>query len=140
CDGGRGRAGLEQGGGAVDCSVAPRVYLGPSQPEWEGSTTMTLTLFERISLYGMVDFKLGHYKDASESNARCVTRQICYENLFPRDFPIFTAEVRDPAVFPSNLRILDASFAKLREISASVTLPERLVSRVGASRGSLRIA
>jgi TonB-linked SusC/RagA family outer membrane protein len=140
CDGGTGRQGLEQGGAAVPCAQAPRVYLGPSQPRWEGSVASTLTLWDRISLYGLVDFKLGQYKDATESNGRCVTRRICYENFFPEQFPIFNAEVVDPNIFPTNLRIRDASFAKLREVSASVQLPESWAGRVGASRASVRIA
>lgn len=140
CDGGTGKQGLEQGGAPVPCAEAPRVYLGPSQPTWEGAFSSTLTLWDRISVYGLVDFKLGQYKDASESNGRCVTRRICRENFFPEENPIFTAEVIDPNIFPTNLRIRDASFAKLREVSASVQLPESWAGRVGASRASLRVA
>lgn len=140
CDGGTGKQGLEMGGAAVPCAQAPRVFIGVSQPKWEGAFSSTLTLFNTVSLYGLIDFKLGHVKDASELNARCRTRRVCYENYFPEEYPIINAEAKNAAYFATNLRLRDATFAKLREVSASITLPESWVARVGASRGSLRIS
>lgn len=64
CDGGRGRHGVEQGGPAVPCSGAPEVYIGRADPHTSGALHTTLTLFQRFTLYGMVDFKVGHFKDS----------------------------------------------------------------------------
>jgi hypothetical protein len=38
------------------------------------------------------------------------------------------------------MALYDASFAKLREVSASYTLPRSLISRVGASSGAVTVA
>ena len=35
---------------------------------------------------------------------------------------------------------MDASFAKLREVSVSYTLPERVVTNIGASRATLTVS
>jgi TonB-linked SusC/RagA family outer membrane protein len=140
CDGGTGPDGLRQGGAPVACAGAPRLYLGRVQPNREGAFMATITLYQRLNLYGMVDFKTGNIKDNTEANGRCVTRRICRENLFPEENPIFTAEVQEPSIFPTHLRMIDASFAKLRELSASYTLPEAWAARLGASRASVRVA
>jgi TonB-linked SusC/RagA family outer membrane protein len=127
-------------GGAMSCRDAPRIYLGRSQPNVEGSFTPTLTLFDRLTLHAMLDFKLGYKKDDTERQARCSTRQICMENLDPARYPIIAAEVQDPTVFNTNLRLHDASFGKFRELAASYTLPSDWAARAGASRASVRLS
>lgn len=126
--------------GGVACANAPVLYQGRSQPNWEGSFTPTLTLFDRLTLYAMLDFKLGYKKDDTERQARCSTRQICWENLFPEEYPLIIAEVQQPTVFNTNLRLLDASFTKLREVSALYNLPSDWAAMVGGSRASLRLS
>jgi TonB-linked SusC/RagA family outer membrane protein len=140
CDGGTGPDGRRQGGAGVPCSTAPRVYIGRSQPNREGSIGSTLTFLQRFTVYGLIDFKYGQLKENNEALNRCKTRGICKENLFPHENPIFTAEVQDPNIFPTSLRLKDAGFAKLREVSASVTLPDEWVARAGVSRATLRLA
>lgn len=127
-------------GGAMSCQGAPRVYQGRSQPNLEGAFSPTLTLFNRLTLFAMFDFKLGHKKDDTERQARCSTRQVCIENLFPEQYPLIAAEVQDPTIFNSNLRLHDASFVKFRELSASYELPSAWAARAGASRGSIRLS
>lgn len=126
--------------GTIACSQAPRLYQGRSQPNMEGSFTPTLTLFERLTLYAMVDFKLGYKKDDTERQARCSTRQVCWENLFPQDYPLIAAEVQQPTIFNTNLRLHDASFAKLREVSILYNLPSDWAALMGASRASVRMS
>lgn len=127
-------------GGRIGCDDAPRIFLGRSQPDFEGSFTPTLTLFDRLTLFAMFDFKLGYKKDDTERQGRCNTRLVCIENLFPEQFPIITAEIQNPNYFNTNLRLHDASFAKFREVSASYTLPTRWASSLGASRATVRVA
>lgn len=127
-------------GGAISCRDAPRVYQGRSQPNIEGSFSPTLTLFNRLTLFAMLDFKLGYKKDDTERQARCSTREICRENLFPEQYPIIAAEVQDPTIFNSNLRLHDASFAKFRELAASYSLPAAWAARAGASRAVVRLS
>jgi outer membrane receptor protein involved in Fe transport len=127
-------------GGSMSCRNAPRVYLGRSQPNVEGSFSPTLTLFERLTLFAMFDFKLGYKKDDTERQGRCATREVCVENLFPDQYPIIAAEIQDPTIFNSNLRLHDASFGKFRELSASYSLPANWAARAGASRASVRLS
>jgi TonB-linked SusC/RagA family outer membrane protein len=127
-------------GGAMACANAPRVFQGRSQPNIEGAFSPTLTLFDRVTLFAMMDFKLGYKKDDTERQARCSTREVCRENLFPGEYPLIIAEIQNPTIFNSNLRLHDASFAKFRELSASYSLPSQWAARVGASRGSVRLS
>ncbi|HSW31015.1 MAG TPA: SusC/RagA family TonB-linked outer membrane protein [Longimicrobiales bacterium] len=140
CDGGTGADGLRGGGAPVPCATAPKIYIGRSQPNREGSLSGTLTFLQRFSLYALVDFKTGHLKDNTEAQNRCKTRLICKENLFPQDYPVFTAEMQDATLFATSIRLKDAGFAKLREVSGSVQIPDSWVERIGASRGSVRVA
>lgn len=126
--------------GTIACSQAPRLYQGRSQPNMEGSFTPTLTLFDRLTFYAMVDFKVGYKKDDTERQARCSTRQVCRENLFPEEYPLITAEIQQPTIFNTNLRLHDASFAKLREISVLYNLPPEWAALVGGSRASVRMS
>jgi TonB-linked SusC/RagA family outer membrane protein len=135
CDGGP-----EANHAPVPCADAPRVFLGRSQPNIEGAFNPTLTLFNRLTLYALFDFKLGHMKDDTERQARCSTRQICRENVFPAQYPLIIGEIQNVWLFNTNLRMHDASFAKFREVAASYTLPARWANSFGASRASVRLA
>jgi len=140
CDGGTGPQGIDPGGPAVPCAEAPRIFLGVSQPRLEGGFNPVLTLFERFTLSAMADFKLGHVKDDTNRMARCVTRQICPENVWPEQYdPVITAEIQNPALFPSNVRINDASFARLREVAVNFALPDRWSQAIGVSRAALNV-
>ena len=140
CDGGAGPDGRRQGGAGVPCAEAPRVYLGRPQPNTEGSISSTLTFLQRFTIYGLIDFKTGHIKDSTEHLNRCRTRRICRLNLFPQEDPIFTAEVQNISIYSTRIRMYPGSFAKLREVSASVALPDEWAARIGASRATLRVA
>jgi hypothetical protein len=135
CDGG-----ADSGHMPVPCATAPRLFLGRSQPNVEGALGSTITLVDRLVLSGMVDFKLGHTKDNVDHSNRCKVRLTCYENLDPHASPIVTAEIQDPGMFATSLRLHDASFAKLREISLGYTLPNRWSGVFGATRSVIRIS
>jgi TonB-dependent SusC/RagA subfamily outer membrane receptor len=134
CDGGP-----ENDHQPVPCSEAPRVFLGVSQPKLEGGFMPTLTV-GGFSVTATVDFKLGHKKDDTNRMARCVTRQICPENVWPEEYdPVITAEIQDPSLFPSNIRINDASFTRLREVAVNYALPDRWAEAIGGTRASVNV-
>lgn len=134
CDGGP-----ENNNQPVSCDEAPRVFLGVSQPKLEGAFMPTFG-FRQFSLTATMDFKLGHRKDDTNRMARCVTRRICPENAWPEDYdPIIQAEIQDPNLFPSNIRINDASFTRLREIAVNYILPDAWAGAMGASRASVNV-
>lgn len=144
CDGGRPKAAggppILTGGPDVPCAQAPRLFLGRSSPKYEGSLTSNFTLFDRLRLVAMFDFKTGHKYWDNNLRARCQIFLVCLENIHPERYdPAVVAEMQSSARFVSFV-INDASFAKLREVSANYTLPDRWAQRFGANRATLSVA
>jgi len=135
CDGGTGKAGLMQGGADVDCSVAPRVYWGHSQPTWQAGFNTTVTLYQNLRLYARVDGNGGHLQ--SDTEIRALHNQGSTLGVIERNDP-FLQEYR--AIEADAPGTYQAGFLRLRELSATYTLPPRYVSRVGASGASLSVA
>jgi TonB-linked SusC/RagA family outer membrane protein len=134
CEGGERVPGtnFSRGGGPpVPCANAPGVYWGQPLPEWEGGINATLTLFENLRLYGLVDFIKGRTWIDNDV--------IAVHNFFlnsrqalERTDPILLAyrqigQDRQPG-------ILSGDFAKLRTISAQYRVPDRLARSINASR------
>lgn len=125
-------------GGAVACSEAPRLYTGRPDPTVEGSFTSILTLFERLTLFGMMDFKLGH--SIWSSSLWCPGILGCEDEVYPERFdPVYAASsvlgITDDARW-----VMDVSFAKLRELSLQYALPDKWARGFGASRASITVA
>ncbi len=130
---------LELGGSPVPCAIAPRLYLGHVTPDMEGSLGATLTLFNEIRLYALVDWKTGFTKFDNNLRARCQVFNQCHENFFPEQYdPALIAEIQSGSPLRSFI-FSDGSFAKLREVSASVNLPDQLLGPLGASRATLTL-
>jgi TonB-linked SusC/RagA family outer membrane protein len=135
-------------GGSVPCYTglavtAPAVFLGNTMPQNEGAFSSTVTLFNRLRLYGLVDFKTGYKKWDHVTRVRCSLNNICEENVDPLRFvesnPARLAAYQTGDIFGAEY-IRDAGFAKLREVSASYALPGNLSARLGASRASVTVA
>jgi hypothetical protein len=129
CDGGP-----ENNGTPVPCANAPKVYFGQPTPTWLGSVSNTVTLMQNLRLSALVDFQGGMTYEDGEIQAGHQN----FQNTFasnPVTDPIFAAY---QSVVPrAPLGFFDAGFAKLRELSASYALPDRVASRLGASSASL---
>ncbi|MEJ7809481.1 MAG: SusC/RagA family TonB-linked outer membrane protein [Gemmatimonadaceae bacterium] len=133
-------------GGTTACldargqAIAPRVFLGRPDAPTEGSVSNTFTLWRRLRLYGLVDFKRGHTQLDNNLRARCQVFRLCDFNLNPTKYdPGLIAQVQSTGVL-RNFVYNDASFAKLREVSASFALPESYVRRIGASGASFTLS
>lgn len=138
CDGGLPNS-SRPGGPAVDCDLAPQVYLGRSDPRRQGGINTTVTLFKVLQLYAQVDFKLDVRHADNDTNLRCALFKVCEANFFPERFdPALIAEYQNGSI--GSFAVADAAFAKLREVSASVTLPDSWARMVGASSASIRLA
>jgi TonB-linked SusC/RagA family outer membrane protein len=134
CDGGPGQA-------PVDCSIAPLVFAGTPIPKVVGAFTTTLTLFRNLRLYGLVDFKRGHHRFDTDRWIRCDVFANCEEAVTPegRD-PRLLADMQLGADLQTiNSFIDDAGFFKLREVSASYTLPDRWAGAIGAQRATITV-
>jgi TonB-linked SusC/RagA family outer membrane protein len=129
-------------GGTVACALAPQLFLGRPTPSREGAFTPALTLWGRLRLAGMLDFKQGYHKLDGNLRVRCVLFLRCRENWYPTEFlddPAWLAQTQRGGTYVNGL-INDASFTRLRELSATYTLPGDWASRFGASRASISVA
>ena len=125
-------------GGSVACDDAPEVYLGRIMPDLEGGFSTTLTLFNRLRLFGQLDFKTGFSKLDGNLRVRCWFFEQCEENWFPERFDaVRIAGIQEGLV---DVLIDEADFLKLREVSASYDFPERWANMFQASRLSLTLA
>jgi len=136
-------AGATEGSAPVPCATAPFVYLGTYTPKVTGSVSNDFTV-RRLRLHALVDFKSGHHVYNANDNIRCtglVGVPLCRANYYPDEYsPIELAEMTGTA---TALGMIDewmqpGSFAKLREVSATYTLPENLLR--GFSRASVTLA
>jgi TonB-linked SusC/RagA family outer membrane protein len=135
CDGGTGKLGLEQGGADTPCGTAPRVLWGHSQPTWQIGFNTSVTLWQNLRLYARVDGNGGDYQSDTEIRA--------IHNLGESKASIL---LNDPilneyrAIDADAAGTFDASFLRLRELSASYTLSPRLTNRIGARNASINVA
>jgi TonB-linked SusC/RagA family outer membrane protein len=137
CDGGTGKYGVDQGGAAVPCDRAPQVFWGRGHPKWEATLNSTLTARRNLRLYAMVDMRTGHWMNQQDivwRHATFCVSEAC--NL--KNNPIVQAYKR----LGENDQLGHArgGYAKLREVSATYTLPSAWVQRTGASRASVTAA
>jgi hypothetical protein len=124
---------------AAGAVVAPRVFLGRADPPNEGSVSATATVAGRVRLYGLVDWKTGHRQVDGHTAVRCQTLRVCPENLSPLDHdPVRVAQYRSSAL--RTYTFVDASFARLRELSAAYTLPGPLARAARARTGTLTVS
>ena len=132
-------------------------YLGDQLPTFQANFSTTLTLFKRLRLYALVDRKSGHsiqnfgqmFRDRSFLNSA--------EAILPPEQGGYTAEERLRYLGDATRRyttttgrqvsaasvagpyIEDASFTRLREVSATLDLPLGLARAVRASSASITL-
>jgi hypothetical protein len=107
-----------------------------------GSVTNTFSIGQRLTLYGMVDFKRG-YKLLNSNEANRCAFGVCEARHFPERYSTeYLAGIAQSSTTAGVLDqfIQDASFVKLREISATYRLPEQWVSRAGITTAGLTVA
>ena len=137
CDGGTGPSGLEMGGPDADCfaSTTPRVLWGHSQPTWQAGLNTTVTLFRNLRLYGRVDGNGGHLQ--SNTEIRALHNQGSTEAVILRNDP-FLQVYR--AIEADAVGTYEAGFLRLRELSATYTLPQTFAGRMRANAASISAA
>ena len=128
-------------GGSMACANAPVVYIGRTTPSFEGGFSTTLTLWNRLRLYGLLDFKTGYRKLDGTTRVRCTFfGQVCRENFFPLEFdPKRIAGIQSNRSLVDFL-LSDARFMKLREVSVVYTLPDAWATAIRASQATVSLA
>jgi TonB-linked SusC/RagA family outer membrane protein len=126
-------------GSPVACSAAPLTFLGNPTPTASGSVGNTFEIGKRLRLYGLVDFKRGNRLYNAIEGLRCsgaLGIGMCDANYNPQNYsPLYLAELSANGINQGiyDQFIQDASFAKLRELSATITLPPNFVPRTGGA-------
>jgi TonB-linked SusC/RagA family outer membrane protein len=129
CDGGTGPDGLRPGGADVPCAQAKQLFLGRSQPTWTFGVDNTVTLFQRLRLYGRVEGNGGHKQVNTE--IRATHNQSTSEAVLLRNNPILQAT---RILENDRTGVYEAGFLRLREVSATYDLPDDAARRVLRAR------
>lgn len=131
-------------GGGIACAQAPQVYLGTPTPTFSAAVTNTFTIGDRLTIYGMVDFRSGHKIYNANEWGRCgAVVPVCEPLFYPDRYSTTYLASISPAAMSAAVDdpwIQDASFAKLREVSATYRIPENWVGRIGMSTASLTLS
>ncbi|MGH7720517.1 MAG: SusC/RagA family TonB-linked outer membrane protein [Gemmatimonadaceae bacterium] len=117
------------------------VYMGAIAPSTELSFTSSVTLFRWLRVAGLLDYKGGFKQFNSTREFRCGTFFNCQEVQDPTAGTLEEQAAAIAAMMGTAAGYIeDASYWKLRELSVTLTAPERWVSRVGVSGLSLTLA
>ena len=131
-------------GAQVACATAPFVFIGPSTPTNFGSLGNTINFGRSLRLYGLLDWRRGNRLWNQNETIRCIGLtggRFCEENHFPERYDprlLATYQPNALAIGTIDRHFRDASFVKLREISATYFLPERFTR--GFSGASITLA
>jgi len=116
-------------------------YVGAGLPQTEVSFTSSVTLFDRLRLYALLDHKSDYVAYNNTERFRC--RFTLCRALIDRSTPL-DDQTRAVASLYHPLQSVDgymedASFWKLREVSATLFMPEEWAAAMRASRASLTL-
>jgi TonB-linked SusC/RagA family outer membrane protein len=129
CDGGPGQP-------AIACAQAPFLFVGTPTPKRSGAIANTVNIGRRIRLFALMDFKQGNKVFNATTLLRCtgaLGAGLCEANYRPENYdPVYLAETAGNSLTQGIVHqyVEDASFLKLREISASYSLPDNWIPRV----------
>ena len=126
CDGGAGKA-------PVACASAPFVYIGNPTPSKTFSFGNTFMFGKSLRLYGLLDGRRGNRVWNQNEEIRCdglAGAPLCRANYYPLEYsPVYLAEASLSAAVGNTVDQFmdDASFVKLRELSATYFIPSRFL-------------
>jgi TonB-dependent starch-binding outer membrane protein SusC len=114
-----------------DCSEE---YAGPMLPKYTLGFTNRVTLFNNLTLYAFTDYQGGHFKFCAMCSIRTRLDLNSEEITNPDISPVEFARLR-------SLQTVDyvspSDFLKLRELSATYSVPRQYTNRLGFSRAAI---
>lgn len=137
CDGGPGKQ-------PVACSQGAFSYLGTATPGFTGSVGNTVTIAKNLRLYALVDFKRNYIEQSTTELLRCTGATgtpLCRQTYYPQEYSpieLAYATVGPATQFYQDYYYQSGNFVKLREVSATYTLPQKWAR--GFSRASFTLA
>lgn len=114
-----------------------------SSPNFSGSLSSTLTMFERVTLHGLVDWKTGRHLADNTESFRCWFLGTCAQIWETNASGEFTEEARLLRQ-ASQLRldansVKPADFVSLRTVSLRFRMPSRWTNWFGVNRASMTL-
>lgn len=128
------------GGPGLPCSQAPLVYNGQYDPTTEGAFSLTATLWNRLRLYGLADFKAGNVHVDNNRRALCQVFLRCDENFNPGNYPATLIAEIQSAGSVTSFAVSKADFIKLRELSVAYQLPRHMARWFRAQDGNISLS
>lgn len=124
--------------GTVDTTASQ--YIGPAMPTRQVSFSNTLTLFRDFTVYALLDYQGGFYNYRGVELYRCGFSANCTELNDP-NFPASEKVIYKGGLTSGHgIYIYKADFTKLRDLSLTYNLPQRLAARASAQRASITLA
>jgi hypothetical protein len=120
-------------GAAVACASAPFLFMGRTTPTYTGAISNAVTIRKRLRLYALIDYQGGNLLFNTNDHLRCTGGfggRLCEQNYYPERFsPVLLAQTAGSAFAQGLIQeyLGDASYVKLREVSATYTLPQRWI-------------
>ncbi|MGH7719959.1 MAG: TonB-dependent receptor domain-containing protein [Gemmatimonadaceae bacterium] len=116
------------------------VFIGNSLPSRQASLATDLTLFDRVKITTLFDYRGGFYQDNSSENFRCAILTCRGVNDIATPPALQARSVAAAFGLVQSGFIEKADFVKLREVAVTFTAPERWAARVNARGLSLTLA
>ena len=135
---------LVPGGDPVPCDDNVRLLMGSYRPEWDLRFDGTIRIFNNLRIFAMVEMPLNYWSfnhNVSQRHSGFANSFKVFNRVEDND-PVYIAAVVDGDGSSGGLQTsrYDASFAKLREVSATYYLPPSLTDRLNMSRASISVA
>jgi hypothetical protein len=117
---------------------ATKSYVGSPVPLRELGFSNTVTLFKNFSVYALLDHKGGHYLFNGRERQRCLNGNNCE---FVNTPDVDSIEVKAYRTAANNDPYIEkADFVKLRDLSFTYSIPQRLLAFTGGSDASVVLA
>jgi hypothetical protein len=133
---------IMQGGPDVLCSTYTDagLLLGPAYPNYTFSVSPTLTLFQDLQFFAVAQGQYGRWIASVDAQYACGIYRNCFAAVLRND-PLFLAGNLSGAYGDDRYQgRFPADFWKVRQLGVRYTLPENLISRIGADRASLSVS
>lgn len=121
------------GGAAVPCSAAPEVYWGQPIPTREGGVYADVRIGSSLSLYALVDYVGGHHLSLGDVSAQH-RFFLNSKAILERKDPILLGYEALGSQGLAQSGVVPGDFIKLRNVSASYSLPADMAEQMRASR------
>mgnify|MGYP006284556679 CR=1 FL=1 len=135
-----GTSNFSRGGGSpVPCDEAPAIYRGTPVPSLNASGTATLRLFDRLRVFGQLDYRGG---------ATMINGDIAGSHLFFRNSRAINERTNAKLLALEAMGqdginqsgLMDADYLRLRTLSASYNFPADMSQLIGADQVRLTLA